>query len=204
MSKPIQEQFGEAVIAAVTDFAKRDLKGVDALELDEFDHVADPQLRRALAETFYGARWIYKIGLALLVKDEEQMAHVRSQVLDYGAVCEGLLSDCLHHGLNLGLFKGQKFQFTNTSNLSGAIDWSKGSKLSKLTKQSFHWHIEVAEEEQVISAPLAKKLHDMRRERNTIHLRSRTHQAFVGTSRSLYDTAGRVIAGTKAWRRANP
>ena len=42
-----------------------------------FSHVSDGGMQTALAETLYGARWIYKLGLALLVQDEEQMAHVR-------------------------------------------------------------------------------------------------------------------------------
>jgi hypothetical protein len=89
LSKIIQENFGEAIIAAVIDFAKRDLSTVDQLTANEFAHVSDQGLRTTLAETFYGARWIYKLGLALLVRDVEQMAHVRTQVMDFGAVCEG-------------------------------------------------------------------------------------------------------------------
>lgn len=204
MAKVVQEKFGEAIIEAVDSFARKDLRTVDQLQLAEFAHVADPQLRRALAETFYGARWIYKLGLALLVRDHEQMAHVRAQVLDYGAVCEGLLSDCLLHALDLGILAGQKYRYGDTAHLARPINWQVQSKLTQLRKQSFHWHIEVAEEENIVTAAVARKLHAMRTERNTIHLRERTYRAFVGTSRTLFETTMEVIAATRAWRAAHP
>src|SRR5438552_1659643 len=36
----------------------------------------------------YGARWLYKLGLGLLVDGDESIAHVRTQVIDYGSICE--------------------------------------------------------------------------------------------------------------------
>lgn len=204
MSKIIQENFGEVVIQAIGQFAKADLPTVQYLEQNEFSHVADANLKRALAETFYGARWIYKVGLALLVKDEEQMAHVRAQILDYGAVSEGLLSDVILHGITTNRMRGQKHRFQDTRQLRRPINWNVQNKLEQLTKQSFHWHIEVCLEENIIGNQIAARLHQMRAERNTIHLRSRTHRAFIGTSKSLFDTAIDVIRTTKAWRRNNP
>ena len=204
VSKIVQENFGDAIISAVEAFAKNDLQTVDQIENAQFSHVGDPQLRRALAETFYGARWIYKLGLALLVKNEEQMAHVRAQILDYGAVCEGLLSDCILHALNGGHMNGTKYQYRDTVNLNNGINWNVQDKLRQLTKQSFHWHIEVAQEELIISAAAAARLHGMRRERNTIHLRERTYRAFIGTSKTLFGTANEVITATKAWKQAHP
>ena len=204
MSSQIQEHFGEAIIEAMASFAKRDLRSVNSLTLTEFSHVTDPKLRQALAETLYGARWIYKLGLALLVKNEEQMAHVRAQVLDFGSVCEGLLSDSIFHGLDRAILIGQKYRYADTANSRRPINWTVQNKLSQMMKQSFHWHIEIAEEEGIVSAPLAARLHAMRRERNTIHLRARTHQAFLGTSKSLFGIVTDTIAATKAWRTANP
>jgi hypothetical protein len=119
--KPIQELSGTTIIDAVRDFARADIFDVPQIERQFFSHVADAALRRTLVETLWGARWIYKLGLALLVQDEEQMAHVRCQVIDYRSVCEGLL-------------------------------------------------------------------HDLRKERNSVHLRTRTYQAFIGTSRDAYQT----------------
>ena len=97
--RPIQEQFGQEVIEAFAKFARADLKTPLQLKADEFSHVADQALREELAQVFYGVRWIYKLGLALLTKDEERAAHVRAQIVDYASVCEGLLSYCLAHAI---------------------------------------------------------------------------------------------------------
>ena len=204
MPKVVQEHFGDAIIQAVSEFAKGDLPTVDALKATDFSHVSDPHLRDILAETFYGARWIYKLGLALLVKDAEQMAHVRTQVMDYGAVCEGLLSDALLHALQTNRMRGQKHRYVDFLNLQRPINWQVQNRLARLMKQSFFWHIEVAREEQIISAQLRLDLDDMRQERNTVHMRARTHKAFVGTSKNLFDTVLSTIRQTKAWRAANP
>lgn len=204
MSKVVQESFGEKIIEAVVGFAKVDLKTVDQLKADEFSHVADANLCDALAVTFYGTRWLYKLGLALLVKDAEQLAHVRAQVMDYGAVCEGLLSDALHHALAKNILHGQKYRYADIVHLSKPINWNVQDKLGQLCKQTFFWQIEVAAEEGIIDQNLQGMLHSMRLERNTVHMRARTHRAFIGTSKALFDTSLETIRQTKVWRAANP
>lgn len=204
MSKVVQENFGEKIIEAVGNFAKADLKSPAELEADEFSHVSDATLKSALAETLYGSRWLYKLGLALLVRDAEQMAHVRAQVMDYGAVCEGLLSDALLHAINTNRMSGQKYQRYRFNNPQATINWGVQDKLGQLTRQTFFWHIEVAAEEGIVAGALVGKLHAMRRERNTVHMRERTYRAFLGTSKSLFDTTIETIRQTKAWRAQNP
>ena len=204
MSKIVQESFGEAIIQSVREFAKSDLPTIDQLMTDQFSHVAQNDLRRTLAETFYGARWIYKLGLALLVRDEEQMAHVRTQVVDYAAVCEGLLSDCLLHALQSNLMGGQKHKYSDFRNSKGKINWNVKNTLNKLSRQSFFWHIEVGFDEGIVDQGLCDRLHSMRKERNTVHIRSRTNQAFVGTSKRLFDTVLQTVNQTKQWRACNP
>ena len=197
--KPIQEQFGDTIIAAVRDFARADIFNVPQIESNFFSHVTDNQLRKTLAETLYGARWIYKLGLALLVQDEEQMAHVRCQVIDYGSVCEGLLHDCLLHALHRSLMNGQKYNFSDTVNLRHAINWNTGID-ANLGKQSFHWQIEVAAEEKIVDTTLAAQLHVLRKDRNTVHLRARTYQAFLSKSRDAYQTFLDTVDQTRSWK----
>lgn len=169
-----------------------------------FSHVGDAQLQKVLAETLYGARWIYKLGLALLVRDVEQMAHVRQQVVDYGAVCEGLLSDMIHHNISSSRMTGQKYKYSNITHLQGPINWGVTDTLSRISRQGFYWLIEVAHEESIISDRMEKRLHKMRTERNTVHLRARTYQTFIKTSRSLYQTMYDLVVETQAWKAANP
>ncbi|WP_089843770.1 hypothetical protein [Granulicella pectinivorans] len=75
--KPVQEQFGQAIIDAVVKFAASDIETPVQIQTQHLAHVGNANLRQRLSEVLYGARWIYKLGLALLVKNEEQMAHVR-------------------------------------------------------------------------------------------------------------------------------
>lgn len=52
--KKIQEQFGQAFIDAMAEFAKKDIKTTAELENDEFSHVQYQDIRKALSETLYG------------------------------------------------------------------------------------------------------------------------------------------------------
>jgi len=204
MTKQIQEGFGQTIIDAIRSFARADLEDADSLESSLFAHVSEPKLRRNLAETLYGARWIYKLGLALLVKDEEQLAHVRTQIVDYSAACEGLLSPMLHHALSKQILSDRKHLFNDTQQLKKPINWNVSKRLEQLKKRSFHWMIEVAEDERIISSQLARNLHRMRQSRNTVHLRERNQRAFLGTSKTLFQTVLDCCTETKAWKTANP
>ena len=200
MPKLIQEQFGEVMLEAMREFARKDLGDPAGYELTYFNHVGDGALRTTLAETMYGARWIYKLGLALLVRDAEQLAHVRAQILDYSSVCEGLLSDMVRHAIVSHHVVGAKHLVNSRGQ---AINWASGIT-AKLTKQTFFWFIEVAEEEAIISPGLATRLQTLRKERNTIHLRSRTYNAYLGASRSAFGVLTDTIQATRDWRNAHP
>lgn len=203
MRKQIQEGFGETIIDAIRSFARADIEDADSLEGSLFTHISEPDLRKNLAETLYGARWIHKLGLALLVKDEEQLAHVRTQVVDYSAVCEGLLSSMLHHALIRQILNGRKYQFNDTQRLARPINWNVSNTLNQLKRRSFYWMIEVSAEERIISTTLAQHLHAMRQLRNTVHLRERNQRAFLGTSKTLFKTVLDCCAETQAWKSAN-
>jgi hypothetical protein len=89
-------------------FARQDLGDPAEYEATYFQHVADSQLRTALAETMYGARSLYKLGLAFLVQDAEQLAHVRAQIFDYASICEGLLGEMIRHAITKNIVVGNK------------------------------------------------------------------------------------------------
>lgn len=204
MSKKIQEAFGETVIETFRAFARADLDDVVNLEATLFSHIAETDLRKNLAETLYGARWIYKLGLALLVKDVEQLAHVRTQIVDYSSVCEGVLSAMVVHGIQINSFHGPKYQYKDIQKLRNPINWQVANIMDQVSRQSFYWLIEVAIEENIISASLAQSLHTMRTSRNTVHLRARNQRAFIGTSRTLFQTVIDSCMATQAWKAANP
>jgi hypothetical protein len=203
VDKPIQEQFGEKLLETFRQFARSDLGSPAEYEANQFGHVADGELRTTLAETMYGARWLYKLGLALLVQDAELLAHVRAQVLDYASICEALLGEMIRHAISSNLAVGNKYKFRDTRTLTKPIPWARGIH-AQFKELPFYWRIVVAAEEVIIDAPLADKLHNLRLERNTVHLHSRTHRAYLRTSRDAFSVLTETIQQTRTWRNANP
>lgn len=204
MSKPIQEQFGQAIISAVAQFASVDLEKPATLVAGSLAHIGDATLRRRLAEVWYGARWIYKLGLALLVKNEEQVAHVRAQIVDYASVCEGILLDMIDHSMGSGRLTGVKYKYKDPAQSRQPITWRVGSHKKQLERMPFYWFIVVAEEESIISAATATKLHELRKHRNHVHIRTRTHAAYLSKSKDAFDTVLRTVQDTSQWKAANP
>jgi hypothetical protein len=205
--KPIQEQFGQQVIDAFAQFARSDLKSPDELEADEFSHVSDARLRRRLSEVFYGVRWIYKLGLALLTKDVERAAHIRAQIVDYASVCEGLLADCLAHAIRRGYTTGTGYMFHDPDMQQRSISWNTANPESTLRRRSFWWMIRIAREFGIINAALEAELDWLRTQRNTVHLQERSaigKTAFLNQSKRAFDTVTRTIRQTKKWKTTYP
>jgi hypothetical protein len=196
--KPIQELFGETLIEAFRQFARQDLTSVAELEANTFAFIDDVEARRTLAETLYGARWIYKLGLALLVTGDEQMAHVRAQVVDYAAICEDVLRHCISHAIRGNHMAGQKWGYEDTWHLTRPIPWN--AQTGETTRHlSLYWYIDVAHEEGIINDALKRRLHALRLERNSVHLRTRTRKAFLSVSKSAFETLLATTDQVRAW-----
>lgn len=168
----IQEQFGQASINAFVEFCRADIRSVAELEAVEFSHVADPALRGYVAQTFYGARWLYKLGLGMLVQGDEAIAHVRTQVIDYGSICEALLSDCLLHGIQHNAMTGTKHLTKDCRpiNPRNVIGWVPATAQAKMKDRTFWWLIEVAGDEHVLTPAQKGAVTKLRKLRNTVHI----------------------------------
>jgi len=202
--RPIQEQFGERVIQAFTEFARTDLKRSASLEKDEFAHVGDVALRKDLAQVLYGTRWLYKLGLALLTQDEERAAHVRAQLVDYGTIVEGLLVDCVAHAIRTGRARGTAYQFSDPDIQRRPIRWNAANPEGQISRQSFWWLIRISHEFGVIPSELKEDLDWLRERRNTVHLRRRSamgQTAFINQSRKAFELVISTIRETKEWKR---
>ena len=85
-------ELGKAIIDALDDFLFRDIEDEgQALEL--FAFIDDASARGVLASCFRGARWHQKVGL-VLARPSAHTAHaaqVRTQLIEYGAICETAL-----------------------------------------------------------------------------------------------------------------
>jgi hypothetical protein len=202
--KPIQESLGDSIIETIHRFADTDLDDVQSLQKKYLFHVEDAGLRQRLAETLYGARWIYKLGLVLLVRNEKQMAHVRAQVIDYCSVCEGVLSDMVAHGVAKGYFNGNCYRYHDFRKLASPLDWSPAKRKWTLENRPLAWLIAVAREEQIINQILYEGLEWMRKQRNTVHVRAHTHQAYLTMSHSAFQHMASLFKQTQEWKRRHP
>jgi hypothetical protein len=155
---------------------------------------------------FYGTRWIYKLGLALLTKEAERAAHIRAQIVDYASVSEGLLSDCVAHAIRHGHTVGTAYTYRDPDRQAQPITWNAGNPEPMLHRLSFWWLIRIARDFGVITAALGDDLHWLRRQRNTVHLQERSalgRAAFLNQSRKAFDIATRTIRQTKTWKAAH-
>ncbi len=199
--KKIQEQFGQVFIDAMASFAKKDIKTTNELESDEFSHVQNQDIRQALAETLYGARWLYKLGLALLATDKEQYAHVRAQIIDYASICEALLADILAQGYSTNHLQGNQFQYFDLR-CTRRMHWDNNDPLRSINNTTFEWRIKVAEESGIIDAQLARSLNGMRSKRNTVHLTRKIMSGVTywsGFAKRSHTTMFHLISQTKSW-----
>ena len=201
--KPIQEQLGERLIQSVADFARADLDSPEKLQAGRFAHVSDTKMREALARVFYGARWIYKLGLVLLTRGEERAAHVRAQIVDYAAVCEGLLSDSIAHAVANGHTVGDSHNWQDPDFKKKKVNWSGRRPEAVLQRSSLWWLIRVSKDFGIIDGPLAVELDWLRKHRNTVHLRQQTElgqQAYLNHSKQAFEIAAGTIGQTRAWK----
>jgi hypothetical protein len=202
----IQAMFGQAVIDAVSNFAKNEIQTPEAIAATDFSHVSNQDLQKALSETLYGARWLYKIGLALLTSNLEQSAHIRTQVIDYASVCETLLADIILQAYSKGLMTGQQRNFFDLKKHK-PLYWNTNNPLATINKTTFEWRIKVAEEEDIINAALATHLNSIRTHRNTVHLTQKVMSGssyYVGLAKKSYTTLHELINQTKQWVASNP
>jgi hypothetical protein len=205
--KQIQEQFGERVIAAFADFARGDLEQPGELETATFNHIHEPKLRKELAQVFYGARWIYKLGLALLTRNEERAAHVRAQIVDYAAIAEALMSYTVLHALKNGYEKGTSYMYSDPDKQSRPLRWKTGNPDTIIARQSLWWLVKVAAEFKIIDSRLEYELQWLREQRNTVHLRARAAMgptAFLNQSKRAFEATTGAIVQSRAWKIGHP
>lgn len=204
--KSIQENFGQAVMDAITAFARTDAGTPTSYEANEFSWVSDAQLKTALAETLYGARWIYKLGLAILADGVEQYAHVRAQIIDYGSVSEAFLANVILQAKQKGLLVGPTKDLRYPGKTT-PLTWHPTIPKKTVDKTSFEWRIVVAQESGIIDAATATALHIIRNHRNTVHLTAKvasntTYLASMATkARNAMNKANQQC---KAWVAAHP
>ena len=202
----IQQELGQAVVEAITAFASKDIPPIEDIERTTFEHVRNVRLRKALATTLHGARWLYKLGLVTLATSERRAAHVRAQIIDYAAICEGLLSDAIAHLIASRRATGSEYK----RDLRGRpFTWPQGVGPVEriIEKRSFGWLIGVARDEGIVTPSEKSDLDWLREERNKVHVRrlvSAGRNAYLSTSKKAFDVMLRCGDATRRWRTTHP
>ena len=198
----IRVALGDRLMEAVKEFARRDMDSAVELENKYFRFVSDAPLRQEIAQTFYGARWLYKLGLALLAKDEEPGDHVRAQVTDYGAVAEALLSYAVAHAIKGERTQGNRYRYSDFVKLQKPIVWDVKHPEKDLASQTFAWLIAISFDFGIIHNDLKKELHWLREQRNSVHLRKLVavgRQAFLSRSLRAFEAVVSTSKSCRAW-----
>lgn len=197
MPKTIQEELGDRFIAAFREVASHEIYNVSHW-CNELAHMASGNLKQTVAETIYGARWLYKLGLVFLTRDDEQNAHVRAQISEYSAAIEAILTDMIVYAHDNSLLIGTQYRADFKGN---SVRWLHHSgKYTVIAKLGFAWIIKVAHEEGIINGNLNRELTWLRNRRNEIHLAARSRYAFTPTSKKAYNVLLNTINSTRAWK----
>ena len=190
--REVQDSLGDRFIASVRDFIASEIPTVAELERTHFSHVDDPDEKTAIARAFYEARWIYKTGLALLVRDEAQSAHVRCQASLYGGVCEALLRDSIRFAKSQGLLTQKQYAFTVGKRqivLDVGNEWG----------WNFLPLILMAEHLKIVSGGVATGLDELRKDRNSVHPH-KNEKFFIDRGKRYFDTVFSTVAATSGWK----
>jgi hypothetical protein len=91
-TRAVEEALGQSIVDSIGYFLFRDIETQSEAE-ELFEFVKDASDQGRLASAFRGARWQQKVGLmfARPVGHPAHSAQVRSQVIEYGAICESAL-----------------------------------------------------------------------------------------------------------------
>jgi hypothetical protein len=80
----------EALRKEILTYCDRDLPPKNDVG-EMFDFITEEKLRNRIEAEFHAARYIYKLGEALAVKDERLHAHVKFQIVQYAGIYEAVI-----------------------------------------------------------------------------------------------------------------
>ena len=192
---------GNRLLDALVKHAQEDI-AVSPAEIADthFSFLQDETLKTRLAETLYGAKWVYSIGKLLATERQELQAHVRTQVINYGAVCEAVLEYTIIDAAKMKKLTGEKRKFSNINKRSKAKWGSPPVNLPKGT--NFAWMVAVATEERIIDTDLEKRIMKLRTLRNTVHLTNKDWSDETNQpkqSKESYETLEAVLESVARW-----
>ncbi|NBQ39917.1 MAG: hypothetical protein EBU34_09070 [Alphaproteobacteria bacterium] len=192
---------GDRLLKELIEYAREDVAETPTeIGVNHFAFVLDPKLKNRMAETLYGAKWVYSVGKLLATEQQELQAHVRTQVINYGAICEAVLEYTIIEAAKMKLLAGKHWKFSSI-NMKAKAKW--GNPPANLPKgTNFAWMVAVAVEEKFIDTELEKQVTKLRELRNTIHLTNKEWSDETNQpkqSKDSHNTLGAVLKSVEVW-----
>ena len=82
----------ESLRSTIDAYCKRDLPGNLQWHIDQFDFIADAELKKKLGRAFYSARYVGKLMEALLAAGDEVHPFIKFQIMQYASIYEAVVS----------------------------------------------------------------------------------------------------------------
>jgi hypothetical protein len=79
----------------VSEYCRRDLAGDVQWHVDQFDFIADAELRSRLGRAFYTARFVAKLCEGLRADGGDEHPFVKFQIIQYASIYEAVISNVL-------------------------------------------------------------------------------------------------------------
>ena len=136
--------------------------------------------------------------------DKSLCNRVRAQIIDYAAVCEGILFDMVRHGIARNLLTGQKWRFGDPARLRQPINWTPAQQGQRLPKMPFYWLSVVALEEGIVTQGCETEMEWLRNQRNKVHVKGGSTASYLGTSMRAYQAVFLLVRDTRRWRAMHP
>ncbi|MBP2081683.1 MULTISPECIES: hypothetical protein [Pseudomonas] len=194
-AKESYSDIGQIILNSTRKYLDTYLKQDDGSSLTT--SIFSQNLRESAKFSAKSARIAYLLGKGSLLGEHERKGIVRTQIIEYGAVCEAILLDLIQSvgANNLPIDARPSRDVKNNP-----IDWESGGLFSTIKNKpaimkyrfDFKWLIEKSTQIGAIDKNLNKRVSHLRKSRNLVHPVIPTAQRYtddIQNSRAARDTA---------------
>lgn len=193
-AKESYSDIGQIILDSTRKYLDTYLKKDDGSSLTT--SIFSQNLRESAKFSAKSARIAYLLGKASLLGEHERKGIVRTQIIEYGAVCEAILLDLIQ---SIGANNLPLHARPDKDTRNNTIDWESGGLFSTIKNKptimkyrfDFKWLIDKATKVGAIDKNLNKRASHLRKSRNLVHPVIPTAQRYtddIQNSRAARDT----------------
>ena len=177
---------GQSVVDSVRIWLDKYLEDFNGSELTI--SIYSENLRAAVDFSAYNARLTYLLGKVTLLSSQQRRCIVRTQIIEYGAICEGILLDLIQSVGTTDKPSGKRPAYEDRPHNAKRIDWAldglfrtKPGSSEFVYRAGFAWLIDVAAgiNAAAFGGVMKARLTRLRRRRNLIHNATANHQRYT-------------------------